>query len=83
MMARWGDTEIMSGGWQPIETAPRDGTAICMYIPERSDQFQCGFWIWETDENDDPKIGVWWSGDGRNDAQPTHWMPLPLPPEAK
>lgn len=66
--------------WQPIETAPRDGTYLCLYAPTRKEPFQCGCWIWETDDNDDPSDGTWWLGDGREDDQPTHWMPLPPPP---
>lgn len=51
-----------------------------MYIPARDEPFQCGIWIWEYEGNDDPADGIWWSGDGRDDSQPTHWMPLPAMP---
>lgn len=67
------------GEWQSIETAPRDGTRILLVH---------GSYIW---------LDTWWKGDGTNsdwssivawkqatgktpDA-PTHWMPLPTPPE--
>ena len=59
--------------WQPIETAPKDGTLIC------------GAWMygsrWET-------RALYWNGHdwecptGDWYYDPTHWMPLP-PPEAK
>lgn len=72
--------------WQPIETAPRDGTRILTYEvlkPDPSDP--------EDDELDTMVICYWLEneefGDGwREDfsgyrCYPTHWMPLPEKPE--
>ena len=60
--------------WQPIETAPRDGTRILLYFPamdkgERifAGPFAHGMW----------QIGVWFA----RPPNPTHWQPLPPPPE--
>jgi len=59
--------------WQPIETAPRDGSDIIVYRPKFD-----GDYI--------PIVGVdyWFKGytwgRSRRDCQPTHWMPLPKPP---
>jgi hypothetical protein len=59
--------------WQPIETAPKDGTDVLAW------------------DGDSVSL-VWWSvgakkwawGDFYLDAPaPTHWMPLPPPPEDK
>lgn len=61
--------------WQPIETAPRDGTPILGYADGKMatvkwndydfwDLFVCGSWA---------EDGEW---------NPTHWMPLPDPPNA-
>lgn len=73
--------------WQPIETAPRDGTIIDVWLgdcdePDR--QFYCTGdtrrspgWQWENGKFRPATGGlglpVFW--------QPTHWMPLPGPPE--
>jgi hypothetical protein len=63
--------------WQPIETAPNDGT---LFLAARDDE-----WVtmvrWLVDEeafyevNNDPSDS--W---GFGPALPTHWMPLPAPP---
>ena len=73
--------------WQPIETAPRDGTPILIFDPTKSShdqidglrfddaRYAIGYWrVWK--EN-----GEWMWGN-RNSAynSPTHWMPLPDPP---
>lgn len=56
--------------WQPIETAPRDGTFIlCAHDSGYVNILQfCS--------------DGWWSRNtGYYDPEyPTHWMPLPLPP---
>lgn len=63
--------------WQPIETAPKDGTQILGYtvwpaltaVRWAQESFYYGRPGWE-----DEFSNVEW--------QPTHWMPLPPPPEA-
>lgn len=58
--------------WQPIETAPKDGTDILVYHPERAEQFVCYF-----------LGGLWmFSVDDALATNPTHWQPLPTPPPA-
>lgn len=79
--------------WQPIETAPKDGTYIILYQPDFKDEntvrqarkpremrISTGFFDYYE------KRG-WFefqSGDGyeyqENQIFPTHWMPLPNPP---
>ncbi len=76
--------------WQPIETAPRDGTEIIVGVDIAS------VWIvrnarfvkatnWTPQEPDD--VDGWWAQ--RNSVtqehldgiyEPTHWLPMPDPP---
>ena len=73
--------------WQPIETAPKDGTDIIGYIP--SDNMWGGVMglKWhepQTKKWDGREIiidGYWCkSVSTQSVCNPTHWMPLPTPP---
>lgn len=62
--------------WQPIETAPKDGTRLLLCEADQPGEPCVGWWIagqWR----DMGDIGC----DGQDDYQPTHWMPLPMKPE--
>ena len=71
--------------WQPIKTAPRDETAILLYCPfdwsspEHSLQAVAYF-----DERTQSFLytlpGNYIQGIDSS-CEPTHWMPLPLPPK--
>ena len=73
--------------WQPIETAPTDGTVILVY---RRDQGRfCAHYVAPADiiDSDDCKP-QWFSThgdslDASNGTMPTHWQPLPAPPETE
>lgn len=57
--------------WQPIETAPKDGTRIWLADAKN---IVTGFWS--------PPFGAWrcdW-GVGTAGDKPTHWRPLPEAP---
>ena len=71
----------MTAAWQPIETAPKDGTRVLAVTNEydgvlivswRKAWFgnKVGEMAWFDDEDYDTYINI------------THWMPLPAPPEA-
>jgi hypothetical protein len=90
-------------GWQPIDTAPKDGTPIlafgrgtdkCMWpADEKMPETQCViWWSWhDTTRDEDAGGGLFrkvperalemWKPMGPHWFYPTHWMPLPEPPE--
>ena len=88
MLASLTQPKADEDGWQPIETAPKDGTtmlvnhaehALIGYGPSSrpSRQFALARWtgiFWETGVPGGHAFG------GADD-QFTHWMPLPDPPE--
>jgi len=71
-------------GWQPIETAPKDGTPILIYsglrvdVPRGHVDHEKSIYISSFD-------GDWWIWDGNFGAEyayePTHWMNLPESPK--
>ena len=81
------------GAWQPIETAPRDGTWVLLSGGE------CDY-DEESDAKTRPVVGQWsnycngktvdwhwqfaWYDGGYYGEyeKPTHWMPLPAPPQS-
>lgn len=58
--------------WQPISTAPRDGTAIDLWHPllGRIAESRWDTYLERWTIICDPKV-------------PTHWMPIPAPPEGE
>lgn len=65
--------------WQPIETAPRDGTWIFGYWPTMSiTEYPRVIFADDHSEHD-----IWFMPDNLDFGcvYPTHWMPLPPPPE--
>lgn len=64
-------------GWQPIETAPKDGSKFIAWHPHG----YVDFFHWQKHENTgwrDSFIQVYREGSG-----PAHWMPLPASPASK
>ena len=62
-------------GWQPMATAPKDGTPVLLWWP---------YWA-----NVRPLVGWWqnnggwqsWEASDEDAKPPTHWRPLPSPPD--
>lgn len=91
------DRYLATGGWMPIETAPRDGTGILLHgniAPGCPGGVADEVWPGNC------AVAAWWSGEnGGNGSwicymsmvrdpdlhfEPTHWQPLPpLPTERK
>lgn len=80
-------------GWQPIETAPRDGTELLLYsldvvrYPGAGDGVVVGWavrvlgghrWVCDIATTDGYDDDMWLSNE---EITPTHWMPLPAPPK--
>jgi hypothetical protein len=57
--------------WQPIETAPKDGTRILVCF--QGDDVAIGQWS---------VLGGWYVDEWAEFMAPTVWMPLPAPPSA-
>lgn len=62
--------------WQPIETAPKDGNDIIVFCDD-TNEMMVAFW--------NKKYEGWQFAmghyDGAHVCSPSHWMPLPEPPE--
>jgi hypothetical protein len=71
--------------WQPIETAPKDGTRVLVFW---ADGRKCPVdvsWYWDHHDIEYGKVvrtyQRWMSNRyAANGPPPTHWMPLPKPP---
>jgi len=74
-------------GWQPIETAPKDGTVVLLLSPEGEDEGH-----WEEVRycvlgSPQGAFGAGWVDSTNNlpiyaEFEPTHWMPLPAAPDS-
>jgi len=74
--------KMTTNEWQPIETAPQDGTAILAWdgtarlvVEYNTDSLPNGegFWI--------VVVPQWWGWGEERNGDLTHWMPIPEPPE--
>lgn len=86
-------------GWQPIETAPKDGRKVILFYLNRNKLPRTVMATWLTDERaaetDADGVGLeagWYecidnwddySQVAIHEGEPTHWMPLPAPPSEK
>ena len=58
--------------WQPMSTAPKDGTSILLFEAQEGTAGIVRLSRWRDDT-----IPAGWTGSER---APSHWLPLPLPP---
>lgn len=71
--------------WQPIETAPKDGTEFLAYDSRTKKMDVCfmnnwhGPWTCQQSQMDG-ELGPFIDEFGHKSADITHWMPLPEPP---
>ena len=74
-IAAWG------GKWQPIETAPKDGTEILACWDAPTPEYKTrGVVRWEI--YNAVGDGYWATAPGDWNKRCTHWMPLPTAPTA-
>jgi Protein of unknown function (DUF551) len=72
----------MAAQWQPIETAPKDGTDVLLYLPDADPPVRLGRYV----AQGVTRSGHWFSYAGRvksprdREIVPSHWMPLPEAP---
>ena len=80
--------------WQPIETAPKDGTTIIIgWRDEKAWQQRMGAWDsehsfkWNDETDESESEGAWsdgavddWAYQETYSYPATHWMPCPEPP---
>jgi hypothetical protein len=70
--------------WQPIETAPKDGTVIDLWDAYCKCRVVNASWAHHYFLNSKPQNEKSWGRDDRDGpfcAKPTHWMPLPEAPK--
>ena len=67
--------------WQPIETAPKDGTPILTYSCGCSYQNEAMLVVWWSDEKSERSGYGWEAYEVSHMIAPDYWMPLPNPPQ--
>lgn len=73
--------------WQPIETAPKDGTVVDLWVVDKNGDgdreldfywsVQEGRWTSDTEDFFSGRSLLCW---GENDVRITHWQPITAPP---
>ena len=81
------DAALDDGGWQLIDTAPKDGTAILLWDGRAMYVGVHASFNWDYLDPADKNDGYEWMAtvcspyaDFRPALVPTHWRPLPPPP---
>lgn len=81
--------------WQPIDSAPKDGTYILLHGGDIKPWTTCGYWdekftpVYSENPDDPHYRGAWtdntvasWNYEEYTELCPRFWMPLPKPPES-
>ena len=70
---------VVSPGWQPIETAPKDETSVVLLFDPNTEDGKGVVFEGQWDD----VIEAWFDFCDNFQRAPTHWMPLPNPPEPR
>ena len=83
-----------ASNWQPIDTAPKDGSSVLLYWPANARyraSTAIGHWVDKQEMAYGKEISrsQFWTRphpffyglDPEDDPKPSHWMPLPAPPQ--
>jgi hypothetical protein len=65
-----------ANGWQPIETAPKDGEKILIYTNDGIIES-----FWRKQGWDQSVVYADYGADTGIESDPTHWQPLPAAPQ--
>lgn len=77
--------------WQPIETAPKDGSKVLLWVEDYPDThivddgMPCAVTATWSEFMGEWNLLMAWGYESEEGVYgvPTHWMPLPPPPESK
>lgn len=81
--------QIEADLWQPIETGPKDGTRVLLYLPDLTHKIQVGYFRDRVELAygvEVSRLADWFSEAAFMEMArirrwaPTHWMPLPKSP---
>lgn len=75
--------------WKPIETAPKDGRPLLLFDPvykvhvgsHAAESFARDVFDIDDVRHYIPASWSCWSNRSNDKFNPTHWMPIPAPPE--
>ena len=70
---------LLDGDWQPVETAPRDGTPLLLFARASTATASIVLVGWYLTHWD--WIECCFAPNSPVGIVPTHWMPLPAPPQ--
>ena len=65
--------------WQPMATAPKDGTMVLLFVPD-SAILEIVFGRYDTSGDEGDWLMDWGNERTVIDVPVTHWMPMPEPP---
>jgi hypothetical protein len=80
LLAALSRAAAVKDGWEPIDSAPKDGTWLLLFSPDSENNPFIGQW---REDDEAPDGGAWWQdneGGFPIDADPSHFRALPSPP---